>query len=706
MNHPMLNAPIAMLGYLPIMSRAIVSTFPKRHVFSAVHCLVLVFAMLFALPVHAQTTTTYVASADGTLDSGNTCSNPFVRNFSVASNAAITDVDIGIYATHSVRGALQMTLQSPQGTRVQIVNSAFVAGDNFNVRLNDGGTQTVNTDGFNTSHSTANPPPFQNNFAPNNALSAFNGQSSSGTWRLEICTVPIIFLGGGEGDFRHAELYLTTAPVNFADLSLAKTLVGNAPANGGNATYRLTVTNASNSNRTATGITVRDTFPSQFTFNSATGSGTFNATTRIWTVPNLAPGASASIDLNGTVTATAGTTITNSAEIISSSVADIDSTPNNGVTTEDDYAATSFMVQEGRPAGIAPVLSCPNGSSIFDWDSPSVTWTAGSTSNSYALGSFGNIGFNLVNPGVYLNNAQFGGQSPILQTTFTGGLSPAQRNLAMIVNQENRTASVTVTITLPRSFQGVQFRLFDVDFGANQFADRVTVSGSNGGTSVTPVLTNGNANYVTGNTAIGDGVSDNDSNAGNVVVTFTDRIDRIVITYGNHTTAPADPGQQGIGLHDIAYCIPFTTLDITKISSVISDPVNGTTDPKAIPGALVEYLITVSNTGGDRTDTNSVIVTDDAPADAKMCLTGFGGGSGPVLFNGGSPASGLTYSYTALGNNTDDLQFSADSGATWSYVPTADADGCDAAISDFRINPKGAFASSRSFTLRVRFRVE
>ncbi|MCA0977836.1 DUF11 domain-containing protein [Qipengyuania flava] len=491
-----------------------------------------------------------------------------------------------------------------------------------------------------------------------------------------------------------------------ADLSLTKTVVGPAPAQGGNVTYRLTLSNNSASVETANNIGVRETFPSQFTFSSASGTGAFNPSTRIWSVASLAPGASVSLTITGTVSANSGTTITNTAEVIASSAVDPDSTPNNGVTSEDDYASASFVVASGRVAGVAPILNCPNGSTFFDWDASSVSWAAGSTNNSYALGTFGQIGFTVSNPGAYIDSAEFGGRSPTLQNTFTGGLSPAQRNLAVVVNQTSRSNSATIDITLPRGFEGVQFTLFDVDFAPNQFADRVTVTGSLSGTSVTPTLTNGNANYVNGNTAIGDFASDSDSGMGNVVVTFVGKVDRITISYGNHSTAPADPGQQGIGLHDIQFCRPHTTLNVTKVSHVVSDPVNGATNPKAIPGALVEYLISVTNTGKEATDPNSLIVRDNTPVDAKMCLTTFAGNSGPILFSAGSPSSGLNYSFTALNDSSDHLDFSSDGGASWAYTPSPDADGCDAAITHFRLRPTGAFAASSTFTARVRFIVK
>lgn len=666
--------------------------------------LFVVFA-LFAMPAFAQTTATNSNTTAGTINGTTTCTAPLVRNITVTSSFTIADVNIGILATHSWRGDLQFTLQSPTGTRVQLTNgdTSNVSGDNFNVLLDDSATQTVNTDSATGNHSTT-APPFQNTFRPRNLLSAFNGQNSAGTWRLEICD---LYPSADNGTFQRATLYLTSPPASYADLSLTKALVGSAPASGGTTIYTLTVTNSSSSTATSTGVTVRDTLPSQFTFASSSGSGTFNSGTGIWTVPNLAPGASASLTITGTTTATAGTSITNVAEIISSGVADSDSTPNNGSNGEDDYATATFTVAVGRPAGTAPVLNCLNGSSLFDWDSSTVTWTAGSTSNTYALGSFGNITFGLTNDGAYINNAAFGGQSPTVQNVFTGGLSPAERSLGVVTDQTDQNGVARITITLPRAFTGVQFKIFDVDYAAGQFTDRVVVTGSNGATSVTPTLTNGNVNYVTGNTAIGDGASDSNASPGNLTVTFISAVRTIVITYGNHTTAPTNPGQQGIALHDIVFCRPHTTLSVTKLSSIISDPVNVTSNPKAIPGAVIEYLITVSNTGSEPTDSDTVVVTDDAPADAKMCLADLSGtGSGPIVFGAGSPSSGLNYSFSALGDTGDDLEFSSNNGATWTYSPTADADGCDGAISNFRISPSGAFANSTSFTLRVRFKVE
>ena len=62
------------------------------------------------------------------------------------------------------------------------------------------------------------------------------------------------------------------------------------------------------------------------------------------------------------------------------------------------------------------------------------------------------------------------------------------------------------------------------------------------------------------------------------------------------------------------YTVSGAVLPVAKTSRIISDPVNLTTNPKAIPGATIEYCITVANAAGAATATN-VAVLDDLPAD-------------------------------------------------------------------------------------------
>lgn len=60
------------------------------------------------------------------------------------------------------------------------------------------------------------------------------------------------------------------------------------------------------------------------------------------------------------------------------------------------------------------------------------------------------------------------------------------------------------------------------------------------------------------------------------------------------------------------YTVQTATLAVAKSSRVISDPINGTTNPKLIPGAVVEYCIAVSNSGS--VPATSVLITDPVPS--------------------------------------------------------------------------------------------
>lgn len=61
------------------------------------------------------------------------------------------------------------------------------------------------------------------------------------------------------------------------------------------------------------------------------------------------------------------------------------------------------------------------------------------------------------------------------------------------------------------------------------------------------------------------------------------------------------------------YTVAAPVLTVTKTSKVISDPQNGTTNPKMIPGAVVEYCIQIANAAGGATAT-APAVTDPVPA--------------------------------------------------------------------------------------------
>ena len=500
----------------------------------------------------------------------------------------------------------------------------------------------------------------------------------------------------GLSDFTWQQTGVTTS-----DLSLTKTVSSATPASGAAISYTLTLTNGGPG--AASGVVVRDLLPSGFNFTGSSGYGTYDAASGNWTVPTIASGASRTITLSGTVSAPSGVTITNTAHVFSSPNYDADSTPGNYVAGEDDQASASFTVVGTRTAGTAPTLTCTYGSTLFDWGTR--TWAAGSLNNSYALGGIGTINFAISSPGTFVNDAAFGGMSPALSNANSGGLTVAEQSLHQYLDFATQAQTATTTITLSTAVSGAQFRIFDVDFAAADFADMLTVTGSYGGTTVYPTLTNGTANYVIGNTVIGDQSSANTSAAGNVTVTFSSPVDTISIVYGNATTAPDDPDGQAIALHDITFCRPSIDVSVTKVSSVVWDPVNLAVNPHAIPGARVEYLIQLANSGVASIDSGTVTITDAGPSQTSLCFDT--GGTGlPIIFQDGSPASGLSYTFEGLTDPDDSLYFSADGGVTWSHVPVPDADGCDSAITHFQIRTGGQFASGRAATFRATYRLD
>ncbi|WP_447762772.1 hypothetical protein [Sphingopyxis panaciterrae] len=73
-----------------------------------------------------------------------------------------------------------------------------------------------------------------------------------------------------------------------------------------------------------------------------------------------------------------------------------------------------------------------------------------------------------------------------------------------------------------------------------------------------------------------------------------------------------DGARDGSHSDDDDYTVKTATLTVTKTSRVVSDLLNGTTNPKMIPGAVVEYCIAVANAAGGVAAT-SVAITDSVP---------------------------------------------------------------------------------------------
>jgi uncharacterized repeat protein (TIGR01451 family) len=87
------------------------------------------------------------------------------------------------------------------------------------------------------------------------------------------------------------------------------------------------------------------------------------------------------------------------------------------------------------------------------------------------------------------------------------------------------------------------------------------------------------------------------------------------------------------------YTVSAPVLTVSKLSRVISDPINGVSaNAKAIPGAVVEYCIVVANAGSGAA-ADSVIITDSLPTQTSY-LSAFGVKTGGTVVTGSTCTPG------------------------------------------------------------------
>jgi hypothetical protein len=156
------------------------------------------------------------------------------------------------------------------------------------------------------------------------------------------------------------------------------------------------------------------------------------------------------------------------------------------------------------------------------------------------------------------------------------------------------------------------------------------------------------------------------------------------------TTLPSGvPGSITPVLGDVITCTITNTkknanalLTMIKSSSIVSDPVNGTLNPKLIPGAMVNYTISVTNTGTLAVDANTIFIDDPLPT-----TTTYNNGVS-LAFANGTTASGLAF------NAATDVKYSNSAAtpasfAACTYVPSA---GLDTNVKHVCVRPSGTMA--------------
>lgn len=159
----------------------------------------------------------------------------------------------------------------------------------------------------------------------------------------------------------------------------------------------------------------------------------------------------------------------------------------------------------------------------------------------------------------------------------------------------------------------------------------------------------------------------------------------------------------GVVAASTAFHVNFEVdLAVSKSVMTLSDPIS-TSNPKAIPGGVVGYTISVANNGSLSPDNDSLEVTDDIPTELALCISAACLAGGPVILDAtGSPIP--------PGVSIGAIEYDNGDG-TFTYPGAPDADGFDPAVAAVRITLSGTLASigtagSPSFELRLAARVE
>jgi uncharacterized repeat protein (TIGR01451 family) len=96
----------------------------------------------------------------------------------------------------------------------------------------------------------------------------------------------------------------------------------------------------------------------------------------------------------------------------------------------------------------------------------------------------------------------------------------------------------------------------------------------------------------------------------------------------------ADTGRDATETADDQYFVQTAALSVGKTSTVISDPFNNVTNPKSIPGAVMEYGITLTNTGA--VSATVVTITDPIPTNTTFLNATYNAGASNVSITVGA----------------------------------------------------------------------
>ena len=161
-----------------------------------------------------------------------------------------------------------------------------------------------------------------------------------------------------------------------------------------------------------------------------------------------------------------------------------------------------------------------------------------------------------------------------------------------------------------------------------------------------------------------------------------------------------DNGNYAAGVVPSGLPVPaWPEIAVSKSSAVISDPINGVSDPKRVPGSVIEFTVTTSNAGNDSPDPDTIYMTDAIDSAATEFYA-----DGGVTFIDGATSSALTVGTVSYSSTP------APGPYVFDYSPVPDAYGYDRNITAVKVTTSGTFAyggtpaASFSITFRVKVR--
>ncbi|WP_136797747.1 DUF11 domain-containing protein [Desulfosediminicola ganghwensis] len=524
-----------------------------------------------------------------------------------------------------------------------------------------------------------------------------------------------------------------TIKVDGTDLQITKTVNNSIPSPGDSATYTLTVTN--NGPNPASGVAVTDILPEGVTYtsHSASAGTSYDAKSNgkpswVWDIGNLSVTGSATLTINATVdSGTSGQNITNVGMItesdqadpnylnnVASSVISVDGTdlaitktvddptPNEHqdiiytvtITNNGPTDATGVEVRDLLPPEVSYISSTGN------YDQASGIWTIGNLSDNQTAQ------LNIIarvkgsTSGLYITN------NASINAVDQGDQNPANDFASADVAVAGTDLALTKTID--NASPGVQ--------GAVTYMLTVTNEGANSATGfeVEDILPAGitlisstpsQGSYSTGSWLVGS-LAAGDSATLDILVGVDGPVGTTVTNSASITgldQTDSDPANDSASVDFTPVAWPVLT--VVKSAKTVSDPEHGMVNPYDVPGAIIEYRITVTNTGLAATDADSLLLVDPIPEHTALVVT-----DPPVTISNVQATTGLTLTYTALNDLTDHVEFSAD-GTDYSQIPTADGNGTDPSVKYLRFMPAGQFNASDgitdpSFTVTFRVRLQ